>query len=371
MDDTGDKESKTEAASEKKIRDSLEKGQGPHSREAAIFAAVAATLCLAVFLLRDATLRLSAVLVHLFDAAAEVRFETGGDGAALTAALIFEIMSVLLPIVALFIGFGLASSFLQGMPRIVSERIQFDLSRLSPTKGWARLFGLRGAGEFAKVLAKFVGISLVCMLMLRTEQGAAVASIHAPPGDLPERILAMLRRLIGAMAIVSALVAALDLVLTQRNWRRDLMMSRQELKDEHKQSEGDPAVKGRFRSIARDRARRRMIAAVPRATLIIANPTHYAVAIRYLRSEGGAPLVIAKGQDLVALKIREIAEAQNIPVIEDKALARALFGVAEVDAQIPALFYRAVAEIIHFLGARAGREWRGTSEALLAGLGRQ
>jgi flagellar biosynthetic protein FlhB len=131
-------------------------------------------------------------------------------------------------------------------------------------------------------------------------------------------------------------------------------MTRQELKDEHRQMEGDPLVKSRLRSLARDRARRRMIAAVPTATVIIANPTHYAVALKYERARGGAPLVVAKGLDLVALKIREVAERNGVPVIEDRPLARALYDAVEIDQWIPPEFYRAIAKILHFIYARAG-----------------
>ena len=133
-------------------------------------------------------------------------------------------------------------------------------------------------------------------------------------------------------------------------------MSRQELKDEQKQAEGDPLVKARLRSLALDRSRKRMMSAVPRATLVIANPTHYAIALRYVREEGGAPLVVAKGKDLIALKIREIAKGNHIPVVEDKALARSMYDSVEVDKMIPPELYRAVAEVIHFLYAKKARQ---------------
>jgi flagellar biosynthesis protein FlhB len=126
-------------------------------------------------------------------------------------------------------------------------------------------------------------------------------------------------------------------------------MTKQEVKDENKQSEGDPIVKARLRSLQRDRARKRMMTAVPRATLVIANPTHYAIALKYVRDEDSAPLVLAKGQDLVALKIREIAEANNIPVFEDVALARSMYKQVSVDSVIPAQFYQAVAELVRIV----------------------
>jgi len=132
-------------------------------------------------------------------------------------------------------------------------------------------------------------------------------------------------------------------------------MSRQEVKDEFKQAEGDPMVKGRIRALARQRARQRMMNAVPKATLVLANPTHYAVALHYDRQQGGAPRVVAKGADLVALKIREIAERAGVPVIEDAPLARALYAAVDIDQWIPEDFYRPVARILHYIYSRQGR----------------
>ncbi len=138
-------------------------------------------------------------------------------------------------------------------------------------------------------------------------------------------------------------------------WRKRMMMTRQEVKDEHKQSEGDPAVKAKRRSLALDRRRRRMMADVPRATLVIANPTHFAIALRYKREEGGAPVVVAKGQDILALKIREIAGQHGIAVIENKPLARSMYDLVEVGELIPPEFYKAVAEVIHYVQSRDTR----------------
>jgi flagellar biosynthetic protein FlhB len=147
-------------------------------------------------------------------------------------------------------------------------------------------------------------------------------------------------------------MVAADIVWSRIHWRSELRMTRQELKDELKQSEGDPLVKSRLRSLARDRARKRMIAAVPQATVVIANPTHFAVALKYERSKGGAPMVVAKGADLIALRIREIAGRHGVPVIEDKPLARALYDAVDVGNWIPPEFYRAVARILHLLYTR-------------------
>ena len=178
--------------------------------------------------------------------------------------------------------------------------------------------------------------------------------MYMEPVALPRLVRDLSVRLVAGVAAATLVLVVLDLVWSRVFWRRELRMSRQEVKDELKQSDGDPILRSRMRSLARDRSRRRMMAAVPRATLVIANPTHYAVALRYVREEGGAPLVLAKGRDLIALRIREIAEQHNVPVIEDKLLARSLHDKVVVDQMIPAEFYKAVAQIVHFIATRKG-----------------
>jgi flagellar biosynthetic protein FlhB len=172
------------------------------------------------------------------------------------------------------------------------------------------------------------------------------------PSALPSLLLKLVERALSTLAVATLVLVAADLVWSRVFWHRELRMTRQEVKDELKQVDGDPIVKARLRSLARDRSRKRMMAAVPRATLVIANPTHYAVALRYLREEGGAPLVVAKGQDLIALRIREIAAEHRIPIVENKELARSLYRSVQIDKMIPPEFYKAVAEIVFFLMAR-------------------
>jgi flagellar biosynthetic protein FlhB len=177
--------------------------------------------------------------------------------------------------------------------------------------------------------------------------------MFSDPSQIPDLILTVSIRLISVVCIATIVIVAADLVWSRLRWQRSLRMSKQDLKDEHKQTEGDPLVKGRLRSLAQDRSRKRMLANVKQATVVIANPTHYAIALRYARDEQPAPLVLAKGKDLVALRIREIAEANGIAVVEDKPLARSLYDSVEVDQMIPAEFYSAVAQILFFLFSKA------------------
>lgn len=358
MSEAPDQESKTEEPTEKKIRESLEKGKIPISREAPLLASMCGLLIVQSFLLVGNAQQLIFVLRRLIDDPAGYSLANGADAVNLLAAVGREIALFLWPIVAVLAAAGLASSLLQNTPRIVFDRIQPDLSRLSIGSGWKRIFGSQGLVEFGKAVFKLVAVSFVVATALRSTEMMAVNTMVSDPAAVPELILTITMRIVSGISIATIVLVGIDLLWARFSWRRELRMTRQELKDEFKQVEGDPIIKTRLRSLARDRARRRMIAAVPRASVVIANPTHYAIALKYVRGEDAAPVVLAKGKDLIALKIREIAEQHNVPVVENKPLARSLYDAAEVERMIPAEFFRPVAEIVYYLhtrGQNAGR----------------
>ncbi|WP_112664662.1 flagellar biosynthesis protein FlhB [Microvirga flavescens] len=352
MAEEADKESKTEAATDKKIRDAIEKGNIPFSKEAPVFASIVGLLIVLSFATRKNVAALTEKLALFIDHPRSFSLQTGADATLLFQALALEIGSFLTPIIVVLVICGLASSILQNIPRVAYERIRPQWSRISPMSGWGRIFGRQGHVEFLKSVFKFFTITLVSIILLRSEQYKVAAAMFSDPSLVPEMILTMAIRLISAVSIATIVLVAGDLIWSRVRWQRDLRMSRQEIKDEFKQMEGDPLVKARLRSLAQDRSRKRMLAAVPRATVVIANPTHYAIALRYEREETSAPLVIAKGVDLVALRIREAAERHGVPVVEDKALARSMYDSVEVDRMIPPDFYRAVAQILFFVLTR-------------------
>jgi flagellar biosynthetic protein FlhB len=347
-----DQESKTEEATEKKVRDAVERGNTPSSKEAPIFASIAATLIGSVFLVRAGTGEMTRFLSDFLADPAGFDLSTRTNTTSLLAYVAMQAGLFLWPLFALFLVFGLSAAFLQHPPQLALERIQPQWSRLSPAKGFKRIFGSQGLVEFGKSLAKFAAITVTVWLILKSDKNTVVTAMLRDPGAIPELILTIAIRLLSATCVATIVIVAIDLVWTQKFWRRSLRMTKQEIKDEHKQAEGDPILKSRRLSLARDRARNRMMAAVPRATVIIANPTHYAVALRYVQEEGGAPLVLAKGTDLIALKIREIAEANDIPVIEDRMLARSLHAAVQLDQMIPPEFYKVVAELLCMVYAK-------------------
>jgi flagellar biosynthetic protein FlhB len=347
-----DKESKTEEPTEKKVRDAEERGNTASSKEAPIFASIVATLIGFVFLIRGSVGEATRFLSTFLSDPAGFDISTSRNTSTLLVYAAMQAGIFVGPLLLLFLVFGLSAAFLQHPPQLALERIQPQLSRISPAAGWKRIFGLQGFMEFAKSLAKFIAIGTVTWLILKSDKDTVVTAMLQDPSTLPEMILSIAIRLLSAACVATIAIVAIDLVWSRTSWRRSLRMTKQEIKDEHKQAEGDPILKARRLSLARDRARNRMMAAVPRATLIVANPTHYAVALRYVQEEGGAPLVLAKGTDLIALKIREIAEANDIPVIEDRVLARSLHASVQIDQMIPPEFYKVVAELLCQVYAR-------------------
>ncbi|MBJ6123925.1 flagellar biosynthesis protein FlhB [Microvirga splendida] len=353
MSDTDDKDSKTEAPSEKKVRDALEKGNIPFSREAPLFASILGILIGLAFAVRSNTKTLTEKLSLFINRPQDFRLETGADAANLIQAVAIEVGQCLIPVIVILAACSLSASILQNVPSVVAERIRPQWNRVSPVGGWKRIFGRQGLVEFLKSLFKFGTMTLVSILLLRSEQYKVLNAMFSDPSLLPELMLTMAMRLVSAIAIATIVLVAADLLWARFKWHSDLKMTKQEVKEEYKQMEGDPMVKARMRSLAQDRSRKRMLAAVPKATFVIANPTHYAIALRYERSEASAPIVVAKGQDLIALKIREIAEKNGVPVIEDKPLARSMYNHVEVDRMIPPDFYKAVAQILFYILTRS------------------
>ncbi|MEM7694957.1 MAG: flagellar biosynthesis protein FlhB [Pseudomonadota bacterium] len=349
MADQPDRSEKTEEATPKKIEDALKKGQTPFSKEAPIFASLIGMLIVFGLMLDEQISPFMDLLSSLHDHAAGVSLNTGEDVTALFGHVYSASAWFLLPIVTLLSVFGVIASLGQTPPRIVGERIRPKLERISPKAGAKRIFGSQGWMEFLRALLKFTIVAAVAFFILQGELPTLIRAVFTDPALLPGQILAIATRLLAAVCVATIILVAIDLVYTRMKWKRDLKMTRREVKDELKQSEGDPILKARMRSAQQGRARRRMLTNVPQATVVIANPTHYAVALQYERGAGGAPMVVAKGLDLVALRIREIAAENDIPVVEDPPLARALHAAVQVDKAIPEEFFRAVAQVLYYI----------------------
>lgn len=364
MTEKPDKESKTEEATDKKIRDSVDKGQLPFSKEAPALASFLAILVFAIFFAQDSAVRLAGFLAIFLERADGWSLETQSDAIALYRIVFLEISKVVGTLMALLIAAGISASVLQNVPRFVLDRVQPKMSRISLKEGWTRLFGAKGMVEFAKSLGKMLIAGAFVVFTLQEAQTRMLAGMVTHPFAFTDTIRDIFIQIVTAITLVMVVIAVADILWSRFNWRQDLRMTRQEVKDEQKQTDGDPLVKARMRSVARDRARHRMMSAVPQATLVIANPTHFAIAMRYNRDKDAAPVVVAKGQDLIALRIREIAQANGIPVFEEPALARSMYKQVSVDSIIPSQFYKAVAELVRRV-YQAGQKPRPNANSML------
>jgi flagellar biosynthetic protein FlhB len=229
-----------------------------------------------------------------------------------------------------------------------AEGITPKLAKVSPLEGFQRLFSRQALVNFAKGLAKVGLIGAVMTALLWPERDRLEGLIAIDPPALLPMARSLSLKLLATVVAILAVVAALDYFYQYRQWFERQKMSLRELKEEFRQTEGDPAVRGKIRQIRMTRMRKRMMAAVPTASVVITNPTHYAVALRYERGMN-APLCVAKGTDLIARKIRELAEQHNIPIVENAPLARAVHATVDIDQEIKPEHYKAVAEIIGYV----------------------
>ncbi|MGO8920485.1 MAG: flagellar biosynthesis protein FlhB [Stellaceae bacterium] len=347
-------DNKTEQPSQRKLNNARRQGQVVQSREInSLF--MLSTGAVIVLLLAPPLARRLDVTLALFLDPASLSSDRGGILWGAIETLFGEIAgAMVLPLILLVVT-AIAGSVLQTGFVLATEKIGFDLSRLSLLSGVGRLFSVRSAMEFIKGMAKVATIVTIAGWMLLPEVDRLPLLAGLGAGALAAEIHRMLLHLMLAVLLLVAALAVLDYGYQRLSFLHSMRMSKQELKEEHKQAEGDPMVKARLRQIRMERTRRRMMAAVPTASVVVTNPTHFAVALAYEMGDKGAPKVVAKGADLIALKIREIAEENDVPVVENPPLARSLYASVEIDDEIPQEHYRAVAEIISYVFRLKGK----------------
>jgi flagellar biosynthetic protein FlhB len=229
-----------------------------------------------------------------------------------------------------------------------SESLKPKLSKISPGAGFKRIFGKQAVANFAKGLFKLVALGAVMTAVMWPERHRLEAMVRFDPAAIMGVTTGMTMHLLGAVVAMLAVVAIADYFFQYRTWYERQKMTLQEMKEEFKQSEGDPHVKGRIRQLRQQRMKKRMMAAVPKASVVITNPTHYSVALAYDRGMA-APVCVAKGVDNIAFKIREVAKEHDIPIVENVPLARSLYATVDIDEEIPVEHYHAVAEVIGFV----------------------
>jgi flagellar biosynthetic protein FlhB len=274
----------------------------------------------------------------------------GGLGAASLGGLarrsLMQVGRVAGPVLGVIAAFALTSNVLQVGLHFTPKQLQPRFSRLDPLQGMKRLCNARSAVELLKGIAKVAAVGGTGWYFCSGRREELLRLAVSPPERIAPRIGELAHGM--ALRMVAALVvlAALDYAYQRRQHERSLRMTKQEVRDEYREMEGNPEIKSRIRQRQRETARRRMIAEVPRASVVITNPTHYAVALKYEMGTPGAPKVVAKGQDLIAQRIREVAEESGVPLMEDPPLARSLYRLVDLGQEIPPELYRAVAEVL-------------------------
>lgn len=343
-----DKDQKTHDPTDKKLSDARGKGDvatATEMRHAVMF--VAALIVMGG--MGSWTLaQVGPMLVRLWGNADDYRLEPDGAQAFATGVLL-NLTSAMAPILALLFGSALLILFVQGRPSLSWSRVKPKFSKVSPVAGFGRIFGGRAMVEFLKTLAKCAVVIVIASMVIAPRMSGLDQLIEAEPRAIAQAAGTLVRRMIEAVAILVGCIAAFDFFYQRHSYHQRMKMSLQEVKDEHKQSEGDPMIKAKIRAIGMQRAKRRMMAAVPTASVIITNPTHYAIALKYDHGAMAAPVVVAKGVDEVARRIREVATESGVPIIESPPLARALYAGAAIDRPIPTEHFKAVAEIIGYV----------------------
>ena len=348
MADEKDKSTQREEPTQKRLAEAQEHGDVVKSTEVSTFVVLAGgTLAIAVFG-RSAAESLSNVMRTFLEQPDQFTISSG-DMQQLFRGLLSHLATILIPFFVLMMAAGLGGNLIQHRPVFTFERIKPDFSKLSLGAGLKRMFGIEGLMNLGKGLLKIAIVGAAVWTQVWPERNTLESVLEQSPGGVAGDMSHLLFKVLIAALAALAVIAGADYFLQRFRFMQRNRMSKQEIKEEFRQTEGDPAVKAKIRQIRNERSRRRMIAAVPEATVVIMNPTHFAVALKYESGKMAAPVCVAKGVDALALRIREVAEDHDVPVVENPPLARALHASVEVDQAIPAEHYKAVAQVIGYV----------------------
>ncbi|RXJ90221.1 flagellar biosynthesis protein FlhB [Arcobacter sp. CECT 8983] len=340
-----DEEEKTEEPTQKKIDDAKEKGNVPKSMEVT---GAAVLLFGSVYLLFFSGFTFESIKKLML-------FSYGFMGQEMNSTVFYSIVytfvmtavKALLPLFALVVLLALVTNWSQF--GFIITPLKIDLQKLDPIKGLKNVFALKKGLEALKLSLKLTIIIIVMFIVLALTHKAFLAMMDKEFYATFNTIINLIIYFLAAILLIIIIFAIIDFFFTRHYYFKSLKMSKQEIKDEFKNMEGDPQVKGRIRKIQMQMHQKRMMNDVPDADVVITNPSHYAVALRYDNTRDNAPKVVAKGIDFIALKIKDVARENDVPIIENPALARSLFSQIEVDQEIPAEFYKALAEIFSYV----------------------
>ena len=340
---------KTEPATPKKRQDARKKGQVAQSRE--ISSAMILMVSLGFFYFAGSWmfLNLSEIITGIYANLNSLRFANVGDASAFTLKLASKLMLILLPFLVPLLVAGCVANIFQVGFKITTEAMTPKFSKLNPISGMKRFVSLRSLVELAKSIVKILFIGSIAFFLVKSDMQAFPALSQQEVGQILVFIARVSLKICFFVCLAIIILAVLDFLYQRWQHEEDLKMTKQEVRDERKQTYGDPKVKARIRSVQLEMAKRRMMEAVPEADVVITNPTQLAIALKFSAEEMIAPRVLAKGAGYVAQRIREIADENQIPIVEEKPLAQALFKMVEIGDYIPAELYRAVAEVLAYV----------------------
>ncbi len=343
-----DLQQKEEEPTQKRLDKAREEGQVARSREVGVFFFLLASLVFLTWSGERLLLGLKGQMAGFFVSAADPSISSGSVVRILASALLGAFESGL-PVWLLFLGASIVATLIQGGVTWSPKALGLKWDRVSPGKGFARIFSSQSAGELVKHILKILLVMGVTFWFLRSDWESLPALGGTGVHRVIASLMAMIRDLLFRLLPIFLLLGILDYGWQRFSLTRRLRMSRAEVKEEFKESEGDPQIRQRIRSIQRAMARKRMMARVKKATVVVTNPTHFAVAILYDMNTMAAPVVVAKGQDEIALNMRRVAREAGVPVVENPPLARTLYAACPVDREIPFVFYQAVAQVLSVL----------------------
>ncbi len=353
-DDDQDDASKTEDASQKKLEDSRERGQVAQSKDLSTWVMFLAATILIGTATPTMFAEITTYLKQFLENAHAIPEAPNGIGVVLSDVFLHTLGTTFLFFLILLVAAILGPTMQIGLlfaPQILKP----DFSKISIMKGFGRIFSMRSVVEFIKGILKMSTVGFVGFILVTPYFDAIEHSIDQSPITMLEETKDLSIRMLIGILVAFLAIALADFMYQRWEYMKQMRMTKQEVKDEYKQSEGDPFIKGKLKQMRMEKARQRMMQNVPKATVIITNPTHYAIALKYDPDEGEAPIVIAKGVDKVAQRIREVATEHNIILFENKPLARTLYDTVDIDEAIPEELYKAVAEIISFVFKKKGK----------------
>ena len=345
----GEGQERTEKATSKRREEARRKGQVAQSRELPSVLILMTAMGFFYFAGTWVFWNMSEVVGGIYQQLDTLRFEAISDVSALAASIFSKVLLILIPFFMAVLIAGLGANIGQIGFEMHSEPMRPKLSKFNPISGLKRLVSLKALVELVKSLLKILIIGLIAIAVVKKEMTKFPALMQQEVGDVLVYIGKVAFEIFFYACLALIILAVLDYVYQRWQYEENLKMTKQEVKDERKQTEGDPKVKGRIRKAQLEMAARRMMAAVPDADVVITNPVHLAVALKFDAEQMVAPTVIAKGAGPVAQKIREVAREHQVPIVEDKPLAQALHKMVEIGEFIPVELYRAVAEVLAYV----------------------